>query len=114
VFYSAPNEIHVNGIFQVDSNSILAAFGQPPQLLTFYISETNATVTSLQAESFSEMLTIQTNETIASFGLRLTNEFFRPIFRFQRPIPSSRNMGVFAGWQAETNKNVTKTVDGHN
>jgi hypothetical protein len=111
VFYSAPNEIHVNGIFQVDSNSILVAFGQLPQLLTFYLSETNATITSLQAETFRETLTIQTNETIASFGRRLTNEFFRPIFKNQRPIfkyPSNRNFGAFAGIGQETNKSDTK------
>ena len=118
VVYSAPNEIHINGIFQVDSNSILAAFGQQPQLLTFKINDqdqTNGTMTaSLQAETFHETLTIHSNETIASFGQRLTNEFFRPIFKYQRPIfkyPSNRHIGAFEDWPYETNKSDTNIVD---
>src|ERR1043166_4748398 len=100
VVYTAPNEVHVNGIFQVDTNSILAAFGQQPRLITFSISTiTQGLATaSLQAENFHETLTINSNETITSFGQRLTNEFFRPIFTNQRPIfkyPSSRYLGEF-------------------
>jgi hypothetical protein len=115
VVYAAPNIVLVNGIFQVDSNSILAAFGQPPALLTFAInSSTQAVVSSLLAENFHETLTIQSNETIASFGRRLTNELFRPIFKYQKPAfkyPSDRYLGVFEDWQDETNKSDTKTLD---
>ncbi len=103
VVYTAPNEVHVNGIFQVDTNSILAAFGEPPVLGTF--SYTNLSTNeglmkaALQIETFHESLVIRSNESIASFGQRFTNEFFRPIFKYQRPIfkyPSNRNLGVFA------------------
>jgi hypothetical protein len=115
VVYAAPNIVLVNGIFQVDSNSILAAFGQPPALLTFAInSSTQAVVSSLLAENFHETLTIQSNETIASFGRRLTNELFRPIFKYQKPAfkyPSDRYLGVFEDWQDETNKSDTNTLD---
>ena len=34
VFYSAPNEIHIFGIFIVDTNKLLETFGGPPQLIT--------------------------------------------------------------------------------
>jgi hypothetical protein len=103
VVYSAPNEVHVNGIFQVDSNSILAAFGDTPVLGTFVftnLSRSDGLIeASLQIENFHENLMIRSNESIASFGQRFTNEFFRPIFKYQRPIfryPSNRNLGVFA------------------
>jgi hypothetical protein len=118
VAYYAPNEVHINGIFQVDSDSILAAFGQQPQLLTLKLDDqcqTNGLITaSLQAENFHETLLIHSNETIASFGQRLTNEFFRPIFKYQRPVfkyPSNRNLGAFADWLVETNNSITNTLD---
>jgi hypothetical protein len=120
VNYAAPNVVFVNGIFQVDSNSILVAFGEHPQLLTFKINDQDQTqgimTASLQADTFHETLIIQSNETIASFGQRLTNEFFRPIFKYQRPIfkyPSNRKLGVFEEWKPETNNNksVTNIVD---
>jgi hypothetical protein len=117
VVYSAPNEVHINGIFQVESNGILAAFNQPPQLLilgTINIDTTNGTMTeSLQSENFHETLTVSTNESIASFGQRLTNEFFRPIFKFQTPIfkyPSNRHLGEFAVPPIETNKSDSKIM----
>lgn len=103
VAYSAPNEVHVNGIFQVGTDSILAAFGEPPILGTFTFGalDTNQgqMTASLQIDNFHETLIVHTNETIASFGQRFTNEFFRPIFKYQKPIfkyPSNRNLGVFA------------------
>jgi len=111
VAYSAPNEVHINGIFQVDSNSIMAAFWQPPQLFTMISSNqdpTNGTVTeSLQIDNFRETLTIITNESIASFGQRLTNEFFRPIFQNQRAFfkyPSNRHLGEYSDWFVGTNR----------
>ncbi len=69
---------------------------------------------SLQVENFHETIEIHSNETIASFGQRLTNEFFRPIFKHQMPIfkyPSNRNPGAFAEYPDETNKSDTNNVD---
>jgi hypothetical protein len=103
VAYSAPNEVRVNGIFQVDSNSILAAFGDRPMLGTFILRDLDTNkglmTASLEMENFHETLIIHSNETLASFGQRFTNEFFRPIFKYQKPLfkyPSNRNLGVFA------------------
>jgi hypothetical protein len=115
VGYTAPNEIHVNGIFQVDSNKIIAAFNQPPQMFMLSFSTQPVMTASLQIENFHETLNFDTNETIADFGRRLTNEFFRPIFKYQRPIfkyPSNRKLGVFEDWPLEANnKSVTNTLD---
>jgi hypothetical protein len=119
VAYAAPNVVLVNGIFQVDSNSILAAFGQQPQLFTLSMSSQNETqgmTASLEINNFHEILEIHSNESFASFGQRFTNEFFRPIFKYQRPIfkyPSSRNLGVLEDYNVETNNNksVTNTLD---
>src|ERR1017187_5298612 len=113
--YAAPNVVLVNGIFQVDSNSILAAFGQQPQLFTLILSSQNETqgmTASLEINNFHETLAIHSNETLASFGQRFTNEFFRPIFKYQRPIfkyPSSRKLGVFEDWPLGTNNNKSDT-----
>jgi hypothetical protein len=105
VGYSAPNEIHINGIFKVDENSISVAFGQQPMLLTFSnrvdvgLTSTNRITTiSLEATNFSEILRIYTNDSVRSIGEMITNEFYRPIFQGQRPIfkyPSNRKLGVF-------------------
>lgn len=102
VTYSAPNEVHVNGIFLADSNTILAAFGEQPQLAKLMIvglaTNQGSMTASLQIQNFRETLIINSNETIASFGHRFTNELFRPIFKYQRPIfkyPSNRNLGAF-------------------
>jgi hypothetical protein len=104
VTYFGANEVHVNGIFQVDSNSILASFDDQLHLgtITLSVADTNQGLmtASLQMENFHETLPIGTNESIASFGRRFTNEFFRPIFRNQKPIfkyPSNRNLGAFSG-----------------
>jgi hypothetical protein len=103
VGYTSPNEIHVNGIFQVDSNCILAAFGDLPTLGTFTFTNLDINhglmTASLQVENFHETLIVRSNETLASFGQRFTNEFFRPMFKYQKPIfkyPSNRHPGEFA------------------
>jgi hypothetical protein len=118
VVYTKPNEVHVNGIFQVDSNSILAAFEEQPVLGTFtygtYDPTNGTTAASLQMENFHETLTLRSNETLASFGQRFTNEFFRPLFKYQKPFfkyPSNRNPGAFADWLLITNKSETNIVD---
>jgi hypothetical protein len=118
VAYTAPNEIHVDGIFQVDSNSILATFGEQPMLATFkwgtYDATNGTTVASLQIENFHESVMLHSNETLASIGQRFTNEFFRPIFKYQRPIfkyPSSRHLGDFEEWVKEDHKRDTNIVD---
>ena len=108
VCYAAPNAVVIKGIFQVDSNRFLSAFGQKPQLFTLTIGEpTNGAMTaSLKIENFHESLMIHSNETLASFGQRLTNEMFRPIFKNQRPLfkyPSNRKLGLFEDYVTETN-----------
>jgi hypothetical protein len=120
VVYSSPSEVHVNGIFQVDQDSILATFGQPPQLLSLQIiegSQTNGMMAvSLENEHFHDMLSISSNDTASSIGEKLTNEFFRPIFKYQRPIfkyPSNRNLGALSDWVSETNKSDSKILDNH-
>ncbi len=105
VGYSAPNEVHVTGIFKVDENSILVSFGQQPMLLTLtnrvftgLESTQRITTVSLEGTNFSEVLQIYTNDSISSIGEMITNEFYRPIFPGQRTIfkyPSNRNLGVF-------------------
>jgi len=105
VAYAAPNVVIVNGIFQVDANSILETFGQYPQLITMNVNVTDINTTqrittiSLQGTNFSEIIAIHTNDSTAFVGEMFTNEFYRPIFPGQRPIfkyPSSRHPGVFA------------------
>jgi len=120
VAYAAPNIILVNGIFKVDSNSIYAAFNQPPILITFsnhifYDLQTTQRITtiSLQSQTFSEIVAFKTNDTIADMGKIWTNEFYRPIFQYQRRIfkyPSSLNLGTFEDWNI-TNNSDTKTLD---
>jgi hypothetical protein len=117
VAYSAPNEVHINGIFQVDSNSILAAFGQQPVLATFnyenYGPTSGVVTASLQIENFHETLTLHSNETLASFGQRFTNEFFRPIFQYQMPIfkyPSNRHLGALEDRPNENDRGVTNNT----
>jgi hypothetical protein len=113
VVYAAPNVVLVNGIFKIDSDSIYAAFGQPPSLLTFsnydrYDLQTTQRITtiSLKSDTFSEILAFRTNDTLTDIGVAWTNEFYRPIFKYQRPIfkyPSNRNPGAFADWTEKTN-----------
>jgi hypothetical protein len=105
VAYSAPNEVHINGIFQVDENSILVSFGQQPMLFTFtnrvvagLESTQRITTVSLEGTNFSEIIRIYTNDSINSIGEMITNEFYRPIFPGQRAFfkyPSNRKLGVF-------------------
>lgn len=117
VGYTAPNVVHVNGIFQVDSNCILASFGGIPELCTFALINDptqSAMKAALEIDNFRETLVINSNETLADFGQRFTNELFRPIFKYQRPIfkyPSYRNLGVFQSWEVETNSKGTNTSD---
>ncbi len=119
VVYAAPNVVLVNGIFKIDSNSIYAAFGQPPSLLTFsnyfrYDLQVTQRITtiSLKSDAFSEILAFKTNDTLADIGETWTNEFYRPIFQYQRPLfkyPSNRNPGAFADWLEKTNNETNYT-----
>ena len=92
VFYTQPNEIHVNGLFVLGTNSILGSFGGPPQLFT---SEYK-----LIDRSSSEVITnyiayLGTN----SLGKLITNALYGLKFPEQKTIfkyPSNRNPGVFA------------------
>jgi hypothetical protein len=104
VAYSAPNEIHINGIFKVDENSTFVSFGQQPMLVTFSnkiiedIKGTNRiTTVSLQVSNFCEIVNIYTNDSSSSIGEIFTNEFYRPVFPDQRTwfkYPSNRNLGI--------------------
>lgn len=117
IAYAAPNVVVVDGIFKVDSNSIYAAFGQPPALLSFsnsfiYGLQTTQRITtiSLQSQTFNEVIAFRTNDSIAQIGEVWTNEFYRPIFQYQRRVfkyPSSLNLGNFEDWDS-TNKRVTQ------
>ena len=108
VFYTAPNEVHVNGIFHVDADSILASFGADPQLLTasnrivdLKTNQQRFTTVSLQSSNFSEVLAIHTNDSVDLVGEMLTNEFYRPVFPGQMRVfkyPSNRNPGAFEDW----------------
>ena len=82
VMYAAPNIVLVNGIFKVDSNSIYAAYGQSPALLTFsnwdrYGLQTTQRITtiSLKSENFSEILAFRTNDTLTDIGEAWKNEY---------------------------------------
>lgn len=121
VMYASPNEVHINGIFQVGDASILESFGQQPQLVVFRGStatKTNGTqritTVSLQATNFSEIIRFFTNDSPAEIGQIITNEFYRPIFPGQRAIfkyPSNRHLGGFADWLSDTNTSDAKLVD---
>lgn len=93
VFYTEPNVIHVNGVFILDTNSVLQSFGGPPQLQTVtnykYINLTNMQ----EITNISEYL--GTN----SVGEFITNAFYNSKYPNQKAIfkyPSNRNPGVLA------------------
>jgi hypothetical protein len=108
VFYTAPDEVHVNGIFHVDADSIFASFGADPQLLTasnrivdLKTNQQRFTTVSLQSSNFSEVLAIHTNDSGDVVGEMLSNEFYRPMFPGQMRVfkyPSNRNPGAFEPW----------------
>ena len=63
----------------------------------------------------SEILTFKTNDTFAEIGEIFTNEFYRPMFPYQRPIfkyPSNLNPGAFGDWMF-TNTTDTKPLGDH-
>jgi hypothetical protein len=98
-FYTKPDEIHLNGIFIVDSNSVLAAFGGQPLFVTMKYK-------LVDLESRQEITNISTDSELASFmqtnsfGSIITNALYDMSFTNQRAIfkyPSNRNnIGVFA------------------
>ena len=103
VFYTAPNEIHINGIFIVNTNLLLASFGGPPTLFNFGVGTfqstndiTNATLKNL---IFHESIPLNSNTTSSEFNLLISNALYHPTFPGQKPIfkyPSNRgNLGVF-------------------
>jgi hypothetical protein len=103
VIYTAPNEVHVNGIFDVGGGQILASFGQEPRMetlkVTFFEQTNYAAVTN--APGYFDSVILPTNTTLETFGQMLTNELYRPILPGQKAIfkyPSNRNPGVFADW----------------
>jgi hypothetical protein len=92
VFYTKPNEVHVNGIFVLDTNSVLESFGEPPLLKTVsyrLISLTNG----------QEITNISGVFGTNSFAGVITNILYNMPQPGQRAIfkyPSNRHPGAFA------------------
>ena len=110
VFYAAPNEIHVFGIFIVDTNQILETFGGPPQLLTLATKFINMTNMQEITNAFEISEALGTN----SMGNIMTNYMYDLKFPESKTIfkyPFNRNPNVFADWIMATNKSDTKTLD---
>ena len=110
VFYTAPNEIHVFGIFIVNTNQLLETFGGPPQLLTlsekFISKKTGKEITSLR-EIKKELGT----NTIGSLMTNLMYDLKFPESKTIFKYPFNRNPDTFSNWLLETNKSVTNTLD---
>lgn len=110
VFYTAPNEIHVFGIFIVNTNQLLETFGGPPQLLTFvekFISKkTGKEITNVR-EIKKELGTNSIGSIITNYMYGLKFPEAKTIFKY----PFNRNQNAFSDLLFETNKSVTKTVD---
>ena len=111
VFYTAPNEIHVFGIFIVNTNQMLETFGGPPQLLTlnakFIDKKTGKEIKSKRRIS-KELGTNSMSSLITNYMYDLKFPESKTIFKY----PFNRNPNVFADiWSVETNKSDTKTVD---
>jgi hypothetical protein len=109
VFYTAPNEIHVFGIFIVETNQILETFGAPPQLITLTSKFINPTNMQEITNVFEISKALGTN----SMGNIITNYMYDLKFPESKTIfkyPFNRNQNVFADWFMETNKSVTKTL----
>jgi hypothetical protein len=110
VFYSAPNEIHVFGIFIVDTNQMLETFGGPPQLLTLSSKFINTTNMQEITNVFYISEALGTN----SIGDIMTNYMYDLKFPESKTIfkyPFNRNPGAFEDRFTRTNKSDTKTVD---
>jgi hypothetical protein len=93
VFYTAPNEIHIHGLFLVHTNQILTSFGGPPQLLNLtsykFINVTNVQ----EIKDVSEFLgtnSVQEILTNTLYNWNVPNR--KTIFKY----PSNRNPNVFA------------------
>jgi hypothetical protein len=92
VLYTAPNEVHVNGVFVVDTNSILESFGESTRLWTVdyrFVNVTNREMITNVTELISHGIV----------GEKITNAFYhldqpsrKAIFKY----PSNRYPSVFA------------------
>ena len=110
VFYTAPNEIHVFGIFIVNTNQLLETFDGPPQLLTlsdkFISKKTGKEITNTR-EIKKELGTNSIGSLMTNFMYDLKFPESKTFFKY----PFNRNQNVFSDLPVETNKSVTKTLD---
>ena len=94
VFYTAPNEIHVYGIFIVNTNQLLETFGGPPQLLTLaqkFISNKNGKEITNVREIKKELGTNSIGSIMTNFMYDLKFPESKTIFKY----PFNRNAGAF-------------------
>jgi hypothetical protein len=98
-FYAKPDEIHLNGIFIVNSNSVLKAFYDAPLLMTMNYKavdlETKQEITNID---FGDKVISATKTN--SFGEIITNALYDLTFTNQRAIfkypTEGKNIGIFA------------------
>jgi hypothetical protein len=108
VFYTAPNEIHVFGIFIVNTNQLLETFGGPPQLLTLaqkFISKKTGKESTNAREIKKELGTNSIGAIMTNFMYGIKFPESETIFKY----PFNRNPNAFSDLLAETNKSLTKT-----
>jgi hypothetical protein len=111
VFYTAPNEVHIFGIFIVNTNQLLETFGGPPQLLTLnmkFISKENGKEITDADEIKKELGTNSVATMMTNFMYDLKFPESKSIFKY----PFNRYPNVFSDDLVETNKSDTKTLDG--
>jgi hypothetical protein len=110
VFYTAPNEIHVFGIFIVNTNQLLETFGGPPQLLTLSVKF----ISKKSGKEITNVREIKKELGTNSIGSLMTNYMYdlklpesKTIFKY----PFNRNANAFSDWTVQTNKSDTNIVD---
>ncbi|MDB6065561.1 MAG: hypothetical protein JWR26_1769 [Pedosphaera sp.] len=95
VIYKKPNEIQVNGIFFVNSNSVYVSFGGAPVLLTM----TGFKVMDLKTMQETNVPSIPEALGVSTMGEVITNAFYNLQFTDQKAIfqyPSNRHPGGLA------------------
>jgi hypothetical protein len=110
VFYTAPNEIHVLGIFIVNTNQLLETFGGPPQLLKLsvkLISEKSGKEITNAREIKKELGTNTIGSLMTNYMYGLKFPESKTIFKY----PFNRNANAFSDWTVQTNKSDTNIVD---
>lgn len=93
VFYTSPNEIHINGIFIVDTNAVLDSFANNPILYTFDYKFINKTNNHSEITNILDYLTAEElDEEIKNTLYMLRNPSEKPIFKY----PSNRHLSVLS------------------